>query len=42
MSMFINFPASCYMTDFEIVELENDRVRRRRLKEIELAEQTGR
>ena len=40
--MFINFPASCYMTDFEIVELENDRIRTRRLEEIELEEQTRR
>ena len=40
--MFINFPASCYMTDFEIVELQNDMIRTRRLEEIELAEQTRR
>jgi hypothetical protein len=42
MSMFINFPASCYMTEFEIVELQNDMIRTRRLEEIELAEQTRR
>ena len=42
MSMFINFPASCYMTEFEIVELQNDMIRTRRLEEIELAERTRR
>ena len=42
MSRFINFPASCYMTDFEIVELQNDMIRARRLEEIELAERTRR
>ena len=42
MSMFINFPASCYMTDFEIVEIQNDMIRTRRLEEAQLAEQTRR
>ena len=40
--MFINFPASCYMTDFEIVEIQNDMIRTRRLEEAQLAEQTRR
>ena len=40
--MFINFPASCFMTDFEIVEQQNHMIRARRIEEIELAEQTRR
>ena len=40
--MFINFPASCYMTNFEIVEIQNDMIRTRRLEEDQLAEQTRR
>ena len=42
MSMFINFPASCYMTDFEIVEIQNDMIRARKLEETRLAEQIRR
>lgn len=38
---FLNFPASCCMTDFEIVEPQNDMLRRaKRIRELNLTEPT--
>ena len=41
MNRFINFPASTIMTEFEIIEIQNEMIRQRKTEEGEKEEETS-